>query len=676
MHHTEHNSQPAKGVQQKLQSSNSAAKKLGKNDVRTASTSTQQVRVLNWMKFIAVFLGAFTSVAWYKLGGFEGIFGSGKKTSHFLQKLQQVEDQGIWSSLSSILWPSSSNSLDINGTNLVPLTFEDPIRYRNKGNQQLTVSGRNGIVAAEAEECSQVGVDILREGGNAVDAAIAAGICIGAVNSFSSGIGGGGFMLVRLPNGTSTTFNFREKAPAAAHKDMFKNDPLAAQIGGLSVAVPGELAGYESAWRMYGSLPWRKLFEPTIKLMRDGMPMPVELASRIRWPQFEYFKTDPVWGKVFAPKGRFLRAGERFTRPELAYTLEEVATHGIDTFYRGDIARQLVNFVQKNGGILTMEDMANYTVRIEEPLRASFDGREVLTCGRPCSGEALVLGLNVLDRMDLSVGEGILHADDPMTDVGVHRLIETMKWISAGRTILGDPLDIDNSALVNHILSSEYADSVRANISDERTYDYTHYNAIYDVPDQHGTTHLSVIDKDGMAVALTATINLMFGSQLMEPKTGIVLNDHMDDFSLPGVVNFFGLSPSPFNFIAPGKRPQSSAAPTIVVNNGDVEMVLGASGGSRISTAVLDTLVKKYRWNRSLRDSVESPRYHHQLLPSIVYIDETVEPEVVKVLEKFGHVVDYVPVQFPFSEIQAVYREEGMLYGISDSRKQAVAAAF
>lgn len=547
-------------------------------------------------------------------------------------------------------------------------------KYKNKGSQRVVVEGKNGVVATEEETCSQIGVGILKAGGNAVDAAIASGICIGAVNSFSSGIGGGGFMLIRHPNGTAHSLNFRETAPAGASKNMFHGNSTLSQVGGLSVAVPGEIAGYERAWKMYGSLPWHKLFEPTIRLMRDGMPMPKELASRIRRPEFSYFKTHPDWSKIFAPEGVFLHVGEKFYRPALASTLEEIAKFGPEVFYTGKIAERLVKFVQQQGGILTMEDMANFSVVVEEPIYGNFYDREVITCGSPCSGEALILGLNVLSKVDLSEGTSILGCE--MTDIGVHHLIETMKWMSAGRTVLADPTFYNNTDHVEQLLSLEYADEIRNNISNERTFDFTHYKAEYDFPNDHGTTHLSVIDKDNMAVGLTASINLMFGSQLLEPETGIILNDHMDDFASPGIVNAFGLSPSPYNFIAPGKRPQSSAVPTILVYDGEVEMVLGGSGGSRIVTAVLDTIIKKYKWGKSLLESVESPRFHHQLMPNIVYIDETVEIEVLRALEKFGHIVDLIPVQYPFSEIQAVFRTNGTLYGLSDSRKQAVAAAY
>ncbi|EPX71318.1 gamma-glutamyltranspeptidase Ggt1 [Schizosaccharomyces octosporus yFS286] len=565
------------------------------------------------------------------------------------------------------IWP-----IKLNGKYLI--SKKNTLKYKNKGDYQTVIEGRNGAVATEEQTCSLVGTEILKAGGNAVDAAIASGICIGAVNSFSSGIGGGGFMLIRHPNGTANSLNFRETAPSGSYKDMFHGNPNVSQVGGLSVAVPGEIAGYEVAWKLYGKLPWAKLFEPTIHLMKYGMPMPKELASRLRRPEFDYFKTHPTWSKVYAPNGRFLKAGETFYRPTLAATLEEVSKYGAEVFYKGSIAKRLVDFVQEEGGILTLEDMANFSVIVENPVYGNFEGREVITCGAPCSGEVLILGLNILSEVDFSQGNSILGCE--ITDLGLHQLIETMKWMSAGRTLLGDPTFFDNSQHVLQLLSKRHADDIRENISPNRTYDFTHYHAEYDFPQNHGTTHLSVIDKDGMAVGLTASINLLFGAQIMEPGTGIILNDHMDDFASPGIINAFGLSPSPYNFIQPGKRPQSSAVPTILVNNGTVEMVLGGSGGSRIVTAVLDTIIKKYKWNKSLLDSIESPRFHHQLMPNIAYIDETVEDEVRLALEKFGHVIDLIPVRSPFSEIQAVFKSNNTLYAVSDSRKQAVAAAY
>ncbi|KAF9434162.1 hypothetical protein BGZ76_008470, partial [Entomortierella beljakovae] len=443
-------------------------------------------------------------------------------------------------------------------------------------NTPTLIKAKYGAVAAEEIHCSEIGVQVLKDGGNAVDAAIASCLCVGTVNMFSAGIGGGGFMTLRLPNGTVEVIDFRETAPAGSSQNMFKKDPILAQKGGLSVAVPGEIRGLELAHKRYGKLSWERLFAPSVKLAREGWAVGPELAKRLR--QYKpMMESEPDWSSTFAPNGTVLNEGQWITRKTLANTLETIGKEGADSFYTGPIAQSMVDHIKANGGILDMDDMKSYKPLIKEPMVGYYQGRKVYTTPAPTSGPVLISILNILERYDLGRFK-------ENANVEVHRLVEAMKFGYAQRTELGDPDFSDLEAKIQGILSKDTAGLIRANISDERTFPVEYYNPHWGPIDNHGTTHLSSVDKDNMAVALTSTVNLVFGSKLLDPKTGIILNDEMDDFSIPGTPNAFGLQPSPYNFPRSGKRPLSSCVPTIIERDGQFELALGGSGGSRILT--------------------------------------------------------------------------------------------
>ncbi|KAF9128015.1 hypothetical protein BGW39_005421 [Mortierella sp. 14UC] len=508
-------------------------------------------------------------------------------------------------------------------------------------NRPALIKAKHGAVAAEEIHCSEIGVEVLKEGGNAVDAAIASCLCIGTVNSFSAGIGGGGFMAIRLPNGTVETIDFRETAPAASFATMFKKDPILAQKGGLSVAVPGEIRGLELAHKRHGKLPWARLFAPSVKMAREGWAVGPELARRIQLAR-EMIETEPDWSHVFASaEGVALREGQWIKREALADTLETVGREGADAFYTGTIAQRIVDHVQKNGGILTMDDMKGYKPLVKEPIRYNL-------------GKA---------KQDINVE--------------THRFVEAMKFGFAQRTELGDPDFTDLSGTIQSMISKDTAAAIRANISDTRTFPVEYYNPHWGPIDNHGTTHMSTVDKDDMAVALTSTVNLLFGSKLLDPKTGVILNDEMDDFSIPGRANAFGLQPSPFNYPEPGKRPLSSCVPTIVERDGKFEMSLGGSGGSRILTAVLQTMLNVYNYDLNIMDAIENPRIHHQLMPHVVDIEAGFPVAEIEFLRSVGHNVTVFDRALAKAEIQAVMRQaDGYVHASSDTRKHGVAAGY
>ncbi|KAF9207447.1 hypothetical protein BGZ49_000400 [Haplosporangium sp. Z 27] len=536
-------------------------------------------------------------------------------------------------------------------------------------NTPSLIKAKNGAVATEEIHCSEIGVQVLKDGGNAVDAAVASCLCIGTVNMFSAGIGGGGFMTIRLPNGTVEVIDFRETAPAGANPNMYRKDPLLAQKGGLSVAVPGEIRGLGLAHSRYGKLPWERLFAPSVKLAREGWAIGPELAKRLQVYK-TMMETEPDWASTFAPNGTVLREGQKIQRKSLADTLETIGKEGVDAFYTGPIAQSMVDHIKANGGILDMNDMKSYKPLIKKPMIGYYQGRKIYTSPAPTSGPVLISILNILERYDL----GRFKAN---ANVEAHRLVEAMKFGYAQRTELGDPDFTDLESKIQNILSKDTAGLIRANISDSRTFPVEYYNPQWGPIDNHGTTHMSTVDRDNMAVALTSTVNLVFGSKLLDPKTGIILNDEMDDFSIPGTPNAFGLQPSPYNYPQPGKRPLSSCVPTIIERDGQFELALGGSGGSRILTSVLQVILNIYNHEYNAMEAIEAPRIHHQLMPNFVDIESGYSSAEIDFLATRGHNVTVSDILMAKAEVQAVMRDlDGVFYAASDSRKHGVAAGY
>ncbi|KAF9375106.1 hypothetical protein CPC16_000900 [Podila verticillata] len=540
--------------------------------------------------------------------------------SHLKRSLSDKARKRIIVALTSI----SGVLLVILGVTLVSKVGSPPVIERTA---PILIKAKHGAVAAEEIHCSEIGVQVLVDGGNAVDAAIASCLCIGTVNSFSAGIGGGGFMAIRLPNATVEIIDFRETAPAGSSEDMFKKDPILAQTGGLSVAVPGEIRGLELAHKRHGKLPWERLFAPAIKMAREGWAVGPELARRLQIAK-QLVETQPDWSHVFAPEGEALREGQWIKREALADTLESIAKNGAKAFYEGPIAQSMVDHVQTHGGILTMEDMKNYKALIKEPSVGFYQGRKVYTSPAPTSGPTLISILNILERYNLGK-----FAQDANLDT--HRLVEAMKFGFAQRTELGDPDFTDLDAKIHNMMSKDTAAAIRANISDEKTF------------------------------------------PLLDPKTGVILNDEMDDFSIPGRANAFGLQPSPYNYPEPGKRPLSSCVPTIVEKDGKFEMSLGGSGGSRILTAVLLTMLRVYNYDLNIMEAIENPRVHHQLMPNVADVETGYSASEMEFLTSRGHNVTMFDIRLAKAEIQGVMREsDGYVYAASDTRKHGVAAGY
>ncbi|QRV94040.1 gamma-glutamyltranspeptidase [Ceratobasidium sp. AG-Ba] len=550
-------------------------------------------------------------------------------------------------------------------------------------NPAYLINAEHGAVASEAKICSEIGVDVLKDGGNAVDAAIASNLCVGTVNPFSAGIGGGGFMVIRVPpasqseRSTVHTIDFRETAPAASNSTMFTKSSLLSKFGGLSIAVPGEIRGLWAAHSQFGRLPWSRLFEPSIKLANDGWEVTAELDRRFRLFGKGWMETDPDWSPVFAPEGRLLKEGDWIKRENFSYTLMSIATEGPEAFYTGAIATSMIDKVQQAGGIMTREDLASYKVVERPALKGTYRGRHVYTTHAPSSGPVLLHVLNALDRFGAGPNVHDKVAMREESGLWWHRVVEALKFGSAARTRLGDPAFGINKVLMNEVPTKRFGDKASARITDDTTHTPEYYNPIYDVQIDHGTTHTSAADSDGTAIALTSSVNLIWGSRVMDPATGIIFNDVMDDFSMPGVPNAFGLWPSPWNYPDGGKRQVSSMAPAILEHpSGEFYLALGGSGGSRIFGAIAQTILNLDR-GMDVSQAVEAPRVHDQLFPTVVSIESEFGQEGLEGLKQRGHNTTVFDISLGVAEIQAVSLDEGgRISAASDSRKHGVAAGW
>ncbi|XP_014517986.1 glutathione hydrolase 3 isoform X2 [Vigna radiata var. radiata] len=469
-----------------------------------------------------------------------------------------------------------------------------------------------GVVATDDARCSAIGVSLIKQGGHAVDAAVAAALCIGVVLSASSGIGGGGFMVVRSSSTSQTqAFDMRETAPAAASKNMYEKNLKDKSLGVLSMGVPGELAGLHAAWLKHGRFPWKTLFQPAIELAKKGFEVSPTLGGFIA-KDTKKILDDPGLRKLYAPEGTLLKEGDMCKNEELGRTLEVVAEQGPQAFYNGTIAEKLVKDVKEAGGILTMEDLRNYKVEIADAMTLNVMGYTIYGMPPPSSGTlALSMVLNILYSYgDPNAARG---------NLGLHRLIEALRFMFSVRMNLGDPNFVENiNDTISKMLSPSFAKEIQKMIFDNTTFPPEYYMNRWSQLRDHGTSHLCIVDADRNAVSLTSTVNYHFGAGFRSTSTGILVNNEMDDFSAPTEISPDKLPPAPANFIEPNKRPLSSMTPLIVTKNDELVGVLGGSGGMNIAPAVIQVFVNHFILGMKPLDAVLSPRIYHMLIPNVV----------------------------------------------------------
>jgi gamma-glutamyltranspeptidase / glutathione hydrolase len=547
------------------------------------------------------------------------------------------------------------------------------------------VRAQHAMVVTVHQLATQVGVEIMQGGGNAVDSAVAVGFALAVVHPPAGNIGGGGFMLIRMADGTTHFIDYREKAPAAATRDMYLDEhgkviEGASEIGYKSIGVPGSVAGLVYAEQKYGKLTLKEVMAPAIKLARDGYALTWEEAEDLH---DRYLAKFPESHRVFQRNGDYYKPGDTFRQPDLARTLERIAAHP-DDFYHGVLAKELAAAIQKGGGLITAEDLANYEVKEREPVRGSYRGYQVISAPPPSSGgTVLIESLNILEGYDLDNMES-------RSARSIHFTVEAFRRAFFDRAeFLGDP---DFSKIpVAQLVDKKYAaawretiDPVHASPSKELKrpgifsrleQDAALHPSLLPHESNH-TTHYSIVDSDGNAVAVTTTINDWFGSRVTADGLGFLLNDEMDDFSAkPGVPNADGLIQGAANAIGPGKRPLSSMTPTIVVHDGKTVMVLGSPGSSKIITTVANVLMGVVDYGMNIQEAVNAPRFHNQWLPDVVNVEKWSSPDTLNTLRKMGYNVhiglhegDEVSPYWSDAECIAIDEKTGDRLGATDVR--------
>ena len=541
------------------------------------------------------------------------------------------------------------------------------------------VKAKNGMVVTVSPLATEVGVNILKDGGNAVDAAVAVGFALAVTYPYAGNLGGGGFMVIHLNNGKNTSIDFREKAPLKAFREMYLDEngnflPELSQQGATSAGVPGSVAGLIYALKKYGTLPLARVIQPAIDLAKHGFILDEWTAESFK-NHLNDFKKYPAAFKKFTKNGIPYEKGDLFVQPDLAWTLEQIRDYGQKGFYDGKVAELLTKQMKEMGGYITKEDLKKYRPVERKPVTGTYRGYEVVSMPPPSSGGiALIELLNILENYNID-------RDDWGSSKHIHRLVEAMKYTYADRTAhLGD--EDFYPVPKKMLLSKKYAKKIYESISDTATPskkikegDPSKFT------ESTETTHYSIYDKSGNAVSVTTTINSAYGSKVVVEGAGFLLNNEMDDFSAkPGVPNQFGLLGSEANSIQPEKRMLSSMSPTIVLKNGKPFIVVGSPGGSTIITVVLQVIMNVIDFDMNIQEAVDAPRIHHQWFPDKIFTERfAVVKDVRENLEKLGYeFANLYPTFRIIGRAQAILidQKSGVIYGASDPRSLGKAEGY
>lgn len=532
------------------------------------------------------------------------------------------------------------------------------------------VSAKHGMVASAEFHASQVGVDILKRGGNAVDAAVAVGLALAVTYPAAGNLGGGGFMLIRLANGESVVIDYRETAPKLASRDMYLDSsgnviPDASLLGSKAAGIPGTVAGLAMAHAKYGKLPWKDLVEPARLLAERGFPVSFSLANSLR--NSKEFKVSGESRRIFQREGKFYEPGELLRQPELASTLRRLQTQGSREFYEGDTARLIAREASEGHGLLSLSDLKNYKPTLRQTLHGTYRGMEVVTMPPPSSGGiALIQMLNMLEGAPL-------HEMGYNSSASNHLIIETMKRAFADRAeFLGDTDFV--TVPVKGLMSKNYAKRLAETIDPKRAIPSSDIHA--GKPKAHEseqTTHFSIVDSEGNAVSNTYTLYGSFGCGVTVRGAGFLLNNEMDDFaSKPGVPNAYGLVQGEANAIQPGKRPLSSMTPTMLIKNGKLYLIIGSPGGPTIISTVLQVILNVVDFDMNLLEAISAPRLHHQWLPDVVKHEPyRLSKDVEAVLKRLGHDLgDAKAVKSYWGDAEGIMLDakSGLYLGASDPR--------
>ena len=563
-------------------------------------------------------------------------------------------------------WRTAIVAALLAGSSFYAVANPPPVSYGVEEDVFHPVRARSGMVASVDAAATNVGVEVLRQGGNAVDAAVAVGYALAVTHPQAGNLGGGGFMLLRLKDGRTAAIDFREMAPAGASRDMFLDaqgnpDGKKSLTSHLASGTPGTVAGFSLALEKYGTMPLNKVIQPAIRLAWDGFIVNDALADDLKTYGSEVIPQHANSKAIFWKDGEPLKKGDRLVQSDLAKSLTLIAEHGPDAFYKGAIADQIADEMKKNGGLITKADLAAYRAVERTPISGDYRGYQVYSMPPPSSGGIHIIEiLNILSQFDMhKYGFGSADAMQLMAEAEKRAYADRSEY-------LGDPdfVKVPWQALT----SKAYAKSLAAGIDLNKATPSSDIRPGKLAPyESNQTTHFSVVDKDGNAVAVTYTLNTTFGTGIVAGNTGILMNNEMDDFSAkPGVPNVYGLVGGEANAVGPKKRPLSSMSPTIVVKDGKTWLVTGSPGGSRIITTVLQMVVNTIDFGMNVAEATNAPRFHHQWLPDELRVEKGFSPDTLKLLAQKGQNVVVKPAMGSTQSI--MIGPDGTLYGASDPR--------